>query len=185
MNLRRPFTHIFHCSKGGSILHSDANITFIECVNRLDMRLLRRQGSGRQSTSAESPSVLCIFRRQRSCREGIFLEIQPIWTWRSMSCCCCTLNCLLAWVPVATNSLLSLWPQVKAVTALCTNYTWYISFLCSNRKQTLKYGIRKVARDAPCSEKKEMLLRWFEPGAGSVMETLPATARNSPEHHWS
>ena len=66
---------------------------------------------------------------------------------------------VLAWVPVATNSLLSLWPQVRAVTALCTK-SYIIHTLCMVffLNPTLKYGIRNEARDAPCSEKKEILL---------------------------
>ena len=49
-------THTFH--KPVLYMLSIPVFTFIECVKRLDMRLLRRHGSGRLSTASTSARVL-------------------------------------------------------------------------------------------------------------------------------
>ena len=50
------WTHKFH--KPALYMLSIPVFTFIECVKRLDMRLLRRHGSGRLSTASTSARVL-------------------------------------------------------------------------------------------------------------------------------
>ena len=77
------WTIIFYTAMNLSILYfypQLQRLAFIECVKRLDMRFFRRQGMGSKSTWVCSCRVLWIFSRHRSCREGIFFEIQPMWT---------------------------------------------------------------------------------------------------------
>ena len=128
--------------------------TLIEWVKSEDMRLFRRHGSGRQSTSKESRSVLWILSRQSSWREGIFFDIQPMWTCKQgriveivsapkiVLMSTTVKYFLLTWVPVATKSLLSLWPHVRAVTAL---WKWKI-FLDTeilSSSEVLKWCLRE------------------------------------------
>ncbi len=64
------------------------------------MRFCILHGSGSQWICSLLHSLECTCSLLRSCRLATCEEIQPTWTW----------------FPVDTNSLLSLWPQVTAVT---------------------------------------------------------------------
>lgn len=82
--------------------------TLIVCEKSLETSCCIRNGSGSVATCLSPPcSRLYTWRLQSNCNEAMRIDTHAMWTTQ----------------PVATNSLLSLWPHVNAVTGNCTEYT--------------------------------------------------------------
>lgn len=79
------------------------SITLIVWVNSMPMRFWSRHGSGKSWTWPAFLSELWILRRLSNCKEAMDEETQPKWIS----------------FPVATKSLLSLWPHVIDETGNC------------------------------------------------------------------
>ena len=75
-------------------------LTLMVWVKSIPIRFWSLQGSGKSWTWSAFFSELWIFRRLNSCKDPIVGETHPMWIS----------------FPVATKSLLSLWPHVIAVT---------------------------------------------------------------------
>ena len=84
-----------------------SNFTLIVWVNSMPMRFWSRHGRGNSWTWSGFLSELWILSRLNNCKEPMVGETQPIWIS----------------FPVATKSLLSLWPHVMAETGNCNKNT--------------------------------------------------------------